>query len=45
MDIRHYTIALDVDPVQKTINGYTEITLNLLEPSNICCSISGMDLP
>jgi aminopeptidase N len=35
MDIRHYTIALDVDPEQKTINGYTEITLNLLEPSNI----------
>src|SRR5690606_9771335 len=35
MDIRHYTIALDVDPGQKTINGYTEITLNLLEPANI----------
>jgi aminopeptidase N len=35
MDIRHYTINLDVDPEQKTINGYTEITLNLLEPSNI----------
>src|SRR6476620_5178641 len=33
MDIRHYTIALDVDPVQKTINGYTEIDLNLLKPS------------
>ncbi|MBA2500742.1 MAG: M1 family metallopeptidase [Chitinophagaceae bacterium] len=35
MDIRHYTIALDVDPAQKTINGYTEITLNLMQPSNI----------
>lgn len=35
MDIRHYTIALDVDPVQKTIDGYTEIELNLLQPSNI----------
>ena len=35
MDIRHYTIALDVDPQQKTINGYTEITLNLQQPSNI----------
>lgn len=27
MDIRHYYIALDVDPSQQTINGYTEITL------------------
>lgn len=35
MDIRHYTIALDVDPVQKTINGYTEIDLNLLKPSAV----------
>lgn len=34
MDIRHYTVALDVDPVQKSINGYTEIELNLLKPSN-----------
>jgi aminopeptidase N len=33
MDIRHYTIALDVDPEQKTINGYTEIDLNLLKPT------------
>jgi aminopeptidase N len=33
MDIRHYTIALDVDPVQKTINGYTELRLNLLKPA------------
>ena len=33
MDIRHYSIALDVDPVQKTINGYTEIDLNLLQPT------------
>lgn len=31
MDIRHYTVALDVDPLQKTINGYTEIDLNLLQ--------------
>lgn len=29
MDIRHYTVALDVDPAEKTINGYTEIDLNL----------------
>lgn len=33
MDIRHYTIALDVDPVQKSINGFTEIDLNLLKPT------------
>ncbi len=33
MDIRHYTVALEVDPVKKTINGYTEIDLNLLKPS------------
>jgi len=34
MDIRHYTIALDVDPQQKSINGYTEIDFNLLKPTN-----------
>ncbi len=34
MDIRHYTIALDVDPAAKTINGYTEIRLNLQQPSD-----------
>src|SRR5215831_144891 len=34
MDIRHYTVALDVDPQQKSINGYTEIDFNLLKPSN-----------
>jgi len=34
MDIRHYTVALDVDPTQKSINGYTEIDLNLLKPTN-----------
>ena len=35
MDIRHYTVALDVDPTQKYINGYTEIDLNLSQPSNV----------
>lgn len=35
LDIRHYTINLEVNPDQKTIAGFTEITLNLLEPSNI----------
>lgn len=33
MDIRHYTVALDVDPEKKTIGGYTDIDLNLLQPS------------
>src|SRR5690348_7219579 len=33
MDIRHYTIALNVDPEQKSIDGYTEIDLNLTQPS------------
>lgn len=31
MDIRHYTIALNVDPDKKTITGYTEIDLDLLK--------------
>ncbi|MBL0183225.1 MAG: M1 family metallopeptidase [Chitinophagaceae bacterium] len=35
MDIRHYTVALDVDPAQKTINGYTEIDLNLSQATNL----------
>src|SRR6187401_1163186 len=34
MDIRHYTVALDVDPTEKSINGYTEIDLNLLKPTS-----------
>ncbi len=33
MDIRHYTIALDVDPTQKYIKGYTEIDLILTQPT------------
>lgn len=35
MDIRHYTIALDVDPVARSIRGYTEIRLQLAEPSSV----------
>jgi len=35
MDIRHYTVALDVDPTQKSINGYTEIDLNLSQSTNV----------
>lgn len=27
MDIRHYTVSLNVDPTQKTIDGYAEIDL------------------
>ena len=33
MDIRHYTIALNVDPVQQSIDSYTEISLNLSKPA------------
>ncbi len=29
MDIRHYTLVLDVNPVQQSIQGYTEISLIL----------------
>jgi aminopeptidase N len=35
MDIRHYTLSLDVDPSLKAITGYTEIDLNLLQPSSV----------
>ena len=34
MDIRHYTVALDVNPADQSINGYTEIDLNLTQPTN-----------
>lgn len=33
MDIRHYTLSLNVDPNQKTINGFTEIDLILARPA------------
>lgn len=35
MDIRHYTLSLEVDPVNKTIRGYTEIELILGNPSPV----------
>jgi len=35
MDIRHYTISLDVDPVQKSIKGFTEIQLLLNAPASV----------
>lgn len=33
MDIRHYTVALTLDPQQQTIDGYTEIDLILSQPA------------
>ena len=35
MDVRHYTIALNVDFEQKSINGYTIINVNMLQPSKV----------
>jgi aminopeptidase N len=35
MDIRHYTIALNVDPVQKTIDGYTTIDVIMAQPAKV----------
>nr|WP_294946277.1 M1 family metallopeptidase [uncultured Mucilaginibacter sp.] len=34
MDIRHYTIALDVDIPKKSIDGYNEISLILSKPTD-----------
>ena len=34
MDIRHYTLNLNVDPINKTIKGNVEITLNLSKPTD-----------
>jgi len=35
MDVRHYTIALAVDPTQQTIDGSTEISIILSQPSQV----------
>jgi aminopeptidase N len=35
MDIRHYTINLDVDISQKSISGYTSIDVNMLAPAHV----------
>lgn len=35
MDIRHYTISLDIDPVQQSIKGYAEIDLILEKPAAV----------
>ena len=34
MNIRHYTIALEVDPQQQKLNGFTEVDLLLSQPSD-----------
>ncbi len=34
MDIRHYTLSLDVDIPNESIKGYTEIDLNLINPTD-----------
>ena len=33
MDIRHYTISLDVDIAKRSISGFTEVSLNLSKRS------------
>jgi aminopeptidase N len=35
MDIRHYTIALDIDPKEQFISGYTDIDLILLKETDV----------
>ena len=35
MDIRHYTLALEVDPVSRSIDGYAEIDLRLSSSTNL----------
>lgn len=38
MDIRHYTIALEVDMINHSINGSTEVSLNLSKKRIPSCS-------
>ena len=35
LDIRHYTIALDVSPSEQTIEGYAEIDFNTTQPTSV----------
>jgi len=35
MDIRHYTIALNVDPAQKSIDGYTTVDMVMSQPTHV----------
>ena len=34
IDIRHYTLSLDIDIANESISGYTEIDLVLLQPTD-----------
>jgi len=34
MDIRHYTLVLDVDMINRSISGYTEVSMNLTQKSD-----------
>jgi len=35
MDIRHYTIALNVDPAQRSIDGYTTVDMITSQPTKV----------
>lgn len=35
MDVRHYTIALEVDPANQAISGYTEIRINYAQMPSV----------
>lgn len=35
MDVRHYTIALDMNIADQTISGYTIIDVNMLQPTSV----------
>ena len=35
MDVRHYTIALELNIPEKSINGYTTIDINMLKPTRV----------
>lgn len=35
MDIRHYTVSLDVNPTQQSIEGYTEIDVVTSQPTSV----------
>ena len=35
MDVRHYTIALNVNPDQRSIDGYTVIDVIMAQPTHV----------
>lgn len=35
MDVRHYTIALDINVADQSISGYTIIDINMLQPTRV----------